>query len=318
MTEKLLSIIVPVYNVAPYIEKCIQSILGQTYRNLELIIVDDGSKDETGRLCDEFAKKDTRIKVIHKENEGVSAARNTALHHVRGEYIAFVDGDDYVDSWMYEKMTAAMEQGKHDIVICGYVLEDEKGQTISRYDGTEKTFSNSELLYEVLLGDVGGYLCNKLFKRSIMEACFDESIDICEDKLFLSTIMRNASLSAAYVLGSCYHYVKRKDSATQDIGNLFDADGGMKYLKAMQKITELQFDGLDRDIIDKYEIKTKLFCVGILLEHDINRELLHALLKDLRSSNVYRFDIRYNIKAALMLNFPGLCGKAKRWLKGGI
>ena len=95
--EDLISVIVPVYNVEKYLNKCIDSIINQTYKNLEIILVDDGSQDSSGKICDEYTKKDNRIKVIHKENGGVSSARNIGLNNATGEWIAFIDADDWVD-----------------------------------------------------------------------------------------------------------------------------------------------------------------------------------------------------------------------------
>ena len=98
----LISIIIPVYNVAVYLPRCLDSILAQTYKNLEIILVDDGSKDNSGKVCDEYALKDSRIKVIHQKNQGVSVARNAGLRIAKGDYIGFVDSDDYIETNMYE------------------------------------------------------------------------------------------------------------------------------------------------------------------------------------------------------------------------
>ncbi len=114
---KLISVIVPVYNVKEHIEQCVNSITGQTYKNLEIILVDDGSKDSSGEICDKLAKEDARIHVIHKQNGGVSSARNAGLDYAHGEYIAFVDGDDYIDETMYEKLLSKMD-ADIDIVSC--------------------------------------------------------------------------------------------------------------------------------------------------------------------------------------------------------
>ena len=115
-----LSIIIPVYNVENYIHQCIDSILNQTFTNFELILVDDGSPDNCGKVCDEYAKKDKRIKVIHRENGGISAARNTGLQYAIGKYIAFVDSDDYVSTTMYETLIDVSRKTGADIVKCGY------------------------------------------------------------------------------------------------------------------------------------------------------------------------------------------------------
>ena len=119
MKEKpLISVIVPVYNVEKYIRECLDSIVNQTYKNLQIILVDDGSSDNSGKICDEFAKKDSRITVVHQENQGAGAAKNTGLELIEGEYFSIIDSDDYIDLSMYEKMVSLMKQYDSDIVQC--------------------------------------------------------------------------------------------------------------------------------------------------------------------------------------------------------
>lgn len=116
MGKSKLSIIVPVYNVEKYLKQCIESILNQTYKNLEIILVDDGSKDSSGKIVDDYAIKDRRVIPVHKENGGISSARNTGLAYVTGEYLTFVDSDDWLDLDMYEKMIEAIEKYSADCV----------------------------------------------------------------------------------------------------------------------------------------------------------------------------------------------------------
>ena len=118
--DYLISIIVPVYKVEKYLQECVTSIQNQTYRNLEIILVDDGSPDKSGKLCNEYAKRDSRIKVIHKVNGGLSSARNAGLKIAKGEYIGFVDSDDYIRKNMYEKLLDACIQNKTEIAACNY------------------------------------------------------------------------------------------------------------------------------------------------------------------------------------------------------
>lgn len=118
--EECISVIVPVYNVEKYLDCCIQSIMNQTYQNLEIILVDDGSKDKSAAMCDTYAKTDQRIKVIHKKNGGISSARNEGLNRATGDFVAFVDSDDYIHHKMYEIMMEQMKQKKAEIGICDY------------------------------------------------------------------------------------------------------------------------------------------------------------------------------------------------------
>lgn len=118
-SSPLISIIVPVYNVEPYVSKCLESILRQTYQNIEIIIIDDGSTDGGSDICDAYAHKDKRIKVIHQSNEGVSGARNVGLRIAKGEFIGFVDSDDWIEADMYEYLLQNIQQQDADIAICG-------------------------------------------------------------------------------------------------------------------------------------------------------------------------------------------------------
>lgn len=120
MCKETLSVIVPVYNVAPYLKECVNSILSQTFRDFELILVDDGSTDSSGKMCDELAKEDSRIIVVHQHNQGLSAARNTGIGMAKGEYLAFVDSDDYIEREMFQKQIEASRRYNADLVMCRF------------------------------------------------------------------------------------------------------------------------------------------------------------------------------------------------------
>ena len=120
MMDKLVSIVVPVYNVDKYLDKCVNSIINQKYKNLEIILVDDGSTDESGKKCDLWAEKDNRIRVIHKENGGLSDARNVGIDNSKGYYISFIDSDDFIENDMIEVLLKEIKENNCDISICGY------------------------------------------------------------------------------------------------------------------------------------------------------------------------------------------------------
>lgn len=126
--EKLLSVIVPVYKVEPYLHRCVDSIRNQTYKNLQIILVDDGSPDNCGKICDEYAELEARIIVVHQKNRGLSGARNTGLRYAKGDYVAFVDSDDWIDSSMYETLVDMIEKNDLDMARCGIVETDGKGK----------------------------------------------------------------------------------------------------------------------------------------------------------------------------------------------
>lgn len=164
---KLLSVIIPVYNVKPYLEKCVESIVDQTYHNLQIILVDDGSTDGSQTICDELAQKDSRIVVIHKENGGLSTARNVGMDRAKGDYIAFVDSDDWLERNMYEVLINQLEAHDADLAACSFYecKGDEKkavgdSKNISVFN-TEEIFINKNQLRFLVW--------NKVFRRSFVE-----------------------------------------------------------------------------------------------------------------------------------------------------
>ena len=151
----LISVIVPVYKVEQYLDECIQSIVNQTYTNLEIILVDDGSPDNCPQICDEWAKKDSRIRVLHNKNNGVSAARNAGLTIAKGQYIGFVDSDDYIAADMYESLMVGIKQGNKKISCClvNHVYEDGVIEPIGNWEG------------DFLTSFLTSFLCAMLSKR---------------------------------------------------------------------------------------------------------------------------------------------------------
>lgn len=166
----LLSIIVPVYNILEYLPRCVHSIMAQTYTNLEIILVDDGSTDGTAQLCDELAKEDERIRVFHKENGGSSSARNLALEKARGEYFGFVDSDDYISPDMYETLYGAIKEYNVTIAQIGRDEIDEQGNllpNICEPPGEPVKIPSEEFLQELLMHRGDCSFCTKLIHRDL-------------------------------------------------------------------------------------------------------------------------------------------------------
>lgn len=215
--EKL-SVIVPIYNVEEYLDECIKSIVNQTYKNLEIILVDDGSPDHCPELCDIWAEKDSRIKVIHKENGGASSARNAGLDAASGKFIAFVDGDDYLDADMYEIMLNQMREYNADMAQCGIVRENADGsvEVWDSFDAPIVVMDNTQLLQSV--GEAAGILpvscSNKIFTRKVVENVrFDTRFKYAEDTLFNFAAARNINKAVIQNVPR-YHYVSNGDSAS--------------------------------------------------------------------------------------------------------
>ena len=210
--DPIISLIVPIYNVGKYLPKCIESILNQTFKNFELILVNDGSTDNSGVVCDDYAKKDTRIKIIHKSNGGVSSARNAGLYVAKGEYIGFVDPDDYIDKNMYEKLYRLCIDNNSDIAICRF--NREINGKIQNKESTEEIIelNNMEAMNELFKGNLYRFsLCNKLFsKKCFNDVLFPEE-RIHEDLSTTYKLFAN-SKKAVYINYCGYIYVRRENS----------------------------------------------------------------------------------------------------------
>lgn len=169
--EELISVIVPVYNVEKYLNKCIDSIINQTYKNLEIILVDDGSTDNSGKICDEYAKKDNRIIVIHKENGGLSNARNAGIKNSQGLYTSFVDSDDYILPNMIDRLYKIMIQNQADISICNFTRSKEEMKEETTKKICIEKYSQEDYLkkyFKIKYQGCEYYAWNKLYKRELI------------------------------------------------------------------------------------------------------------------------------------------------------
>lgn len=217
--ENKVSIIVPVYNLQEYIDKTIQSILKQTYKNIEIILVDDGSTDNSPEILDNYSLKDKRIKVIHKQNEGVSKARVEGIKESTGEYIGFVDGDDIIESEMFEILLTNAISNDADISHCGYVMDFPDGHSDFYYNTKNKVIQNNfDGLYDLVEGKfIEPGLWNKIYKRDTVLKAIDShemdfNIKVYED-LLLNYLFFRESKKSVYEDVCLYHYTLRKSSA---------------------------------------------------------------------------------------------------------
>lgn len=216
MAEKLVSVIVPAYNIEKYISRCLDSIIVQTYKNLEIIVVDDGSKDKTVEILDNYEKKDSRVKIIHKENGGVSSARNKGLDIAKGDYIGFVDGDDSIEPNMYEILVKLLEEENADIAHCGYQMIFPNRVDYYYNTGRRKTQTTQEGIKDLLSGKmIEPALYNKLYRRELFNSIrLDEKIRINEDLEANYRLFKNSKKSIYYDV-PLYHYMIRSSSATK-------------------------------------------------------------------------------------------------------
>lgn len=215
MDEKLVSVIIPAYNIEDYIGRCLDSIISQTYKNLEIIVVDDGSRDYTGEILDNYAKKDRRIKVIHKENGGVSSARNKGIEAAEGDYIGFIDGDDLIEPEMYKTLVDLLEEENADIAHCGYQMVFPDRIDYYHNTGKKKIQTTEEGLKDLLSGEmIEPGLVNKLYKKELIKNCrLNETVKINEDLLMNYQLFKLSQKSVYYDI-TPYSYMIRSGSAT--------------------------------------------------------------------------------------------------------
>ena len=217
MNSPLISIIVPVYQVEKYLEKCINSIINQTYKNLEIILVDDGSTDNCPAICDRFQVEDSRIKVIHQENGGLSHARNVGLEISTGDFIGFVDSDDWIEPNMYELLMSALQETQADIAVCNrqYEFEDSESIPINVKPINRKLYTNKEALRMIIKGGsiIRNAVWDKLFRKNIIQNIRFPKGKIFEDSLWTPQIIGNAK-SIICIDYPLYHYLQRSESLT--------------------------------------------------------------------------------------------------------
>lgn len=212
MNNELLSVIVPVYNVEEYLERCIESIIASSYKNIEIILINDGSTDKSIHICEKLKAKDERIKVFHKENEGVSSARNYGLENVKGEYITFVDSDDYIDKHMYTNLMNIMLKEDADIVYCDLVqVKSERDNQVDNKLNGYNIYEKDEFIKDFLLVREAPFLWNKVFKKNLFQGIKFPVGKIYEDEfVFYKLLHASKTIIHAKYIG--YYYFWRDSS----------------------------------------------------------------------------------------------------------
>ena len=224
----MISVIVPSYNVAPYLQRCVDSLIGQTYSDLEIILVDDGSTDDTGILCDRIAEGDSRIKVIHKENGGLSDARNAGIDIATGEFYSFIDGDDFIEPDTYEVMMKEMNDPQVSIVAGGFIVTDVQGNTRISMSPERQYLTKEEAFMDLLGGEnyITQSSCNKLFRSSLFEKIRYKKGILNEDMEILPRLL-DVSNDVVLLNKAVYHYIKKPGSITT-------ADYSMERYRAIE------------------------------------------------------------------------------------
>ena len=246
-----ISVIIPVYNVEKYLSRCLESVINQTYENLEIILINDGSKDRSGLICDYYVKKDNRIKVFHQENQGLSAARNKGIEVASGEYIGFLDSDDYIEKDMYQILFSNAIKYDADITACSSKIMLLNGKVkLGESDGNILVLNKFEAVAEII-NKIDGAVWNKLYKSNLIKSLKFERGKVHGEDLYFQFQCLTRCNKVVYVNSCKHNYIKRCNSITTSTFSerIFD---------------QVYFKDLIYDLIDKefkeYRITAKKWC----------------------------------------------------------
>ncbi len=264
--EKLISVIIPVYGVEKYIRQCLDSVVNQSYKNLEIIVVNDGTRDRSAEFAKEYAQKDNRIKVYDYENGGVSVARNRGLEHAKGDYISFVDGDDWLHPDFYTKLADALETNHADIAKCSIIETDTVTEKIIGFQKSKTEEANFDLYFGTG-GMLWSVVWNALYKREIVrEIRFPAGIQSCEDE-YASVMYIFKATTVVELKNALYYYRYNASGLSKGIENdMFDP--------------LIAFSRLKNDLL-------KLGCSDKRLDQNIALEVFH-IIRDRGVTPLYR------------------------------
>ena len=279
----LISIVIPVYNVSKYLKKCVDSVVNQTYKNIEIILVDDGSIDDSGKKCEDLSKKDKRIRVFHKENGGLSDARNYGIDKAKGKYVCFVDSDDFVTQDMCEILYNDIMEFNADVAFCTFIdcygdipIIDNKN--IERYKITKK-----EAIKYVMIGDkVPLSAVAKLYKKSIFEKVKFEKGKTYEDAIIMVELLDHCNY-VSYNSSSVYYYVHRKNSITTTKFNSKDYDVIYAYEKNKRIIKDKYPDIVDIADMRLCWAHFRILDTMIRLNDKIDKQIVKYLRKNYKT-----------------------------------
>ena len=312
--DKMVSIIVPVYKVEEYLPRCIESLINQTYKDIEIILVDDGSPDNCPKFCDEYAKKDERIKVIHKQNGGLSSARNAGIEHAKGEFISFVDSDDWVDSKFINCLYESIVSNDADFsscVFCRTMGEEDR----KLFAEAEEIVTDKKFICAMDESSYTGYACNKLYKRNIIvdnEIFFDETIFNGEDFPFVFEYLTYAD-KGVFIRQDLYFYFSRPTSIMHTVKiserYLTILKAREKGLSILRKTCNVAYDMCLSSYLDQL-CKIKFMIMGNesqrLLLDNLNYKIKFNKKHVIKLKNV---DAKTKVKLFLMINFPRVVRK---------
>lgn len=321
---KKISVIVPVYNAKKYLDSCIESILGQTYKNIQLILIDDGSTDGSSEICDDFAQRDSRVTVFHQKNAGVSCARNSGIEYAKGEYITFVDADDELEQDALERAICFIKSQNADVVIYGWEIIEKDSDEKKNIIEPEMIYDNCEdVLYKVLENYSscgGGYPWNKLWKVSSVTEKKKEFPKFKENLFFFEDLewtvrMLSKTRRIAVCPYALYRYYIHDNSLTRNTNN--EEKKGISYHQSIECIIEElgDYSKLQNWFKNKYypEVINGVIDAARKKQYKLKAYLLErmdAIQKEVYQSTVIKINIKFRCMCMILLkNF--LRGKCK-------
>lgn len=276
--NKKVSIITPVYNVSAYLPQCIESVLNQTYRDIEFILVDDGSTDQSGTICDTYAQKDLRIKVIHQSNKGAACAKNTGLDNASGNYITFIDSDDYAEMNWIETMVNALETNNADAVECTFVKEyTDRSESGNTNEFKAAAFNAEEYMDQYLDYWTNSLFWNKLFKKELTDNIRFRYERRCIDDEFYTYKVISKADRIIRIEDSLIHYRQRRSSAVANEKNRLQiTDDAIEVLAERYQWISNRFPSLSKKYL-KHDIEILLYFGKSLNFTDRTAEQFHKI-----------------------------------------
>lgn len=305
-----ISIIVPVYNTEKYLSKCLNSLIKQTYKDIEIIVVNDGSKDKSLEIAKKFAKQDNRIKVFNKENGGLSSARNFGIEKASGEYIGFVDSDDYIKENMFEILYNMIKEANAKIAICGwYLVEDNQIRTCNFK--CKKLVLNDEQAIDMLLNHVSfdNFACNKLFHRALFKDVMFPVGELLED---LSTIYKLIHEAKVIVVDSnpLYYYVLHSNSITSNLYKQVNPDSFKVFENRKNSLLSL-YPKLSNKIKSNYFTASRNYFTISIHSSIRDKKFEKKMIKEMRKNIYYvwydkSIPFRVKVSSTVISIFPYL------------
>lgn len=320
--EEIVSVILPVYNVEQYLKRCIDSVIDQTYRNLEIILVDDGSKDNSGKICDDYASVDSRIKVIHKSNGGLSDARNVGIDVSTGKYIMFVDSDDWIRKDCVELLFKALRYGKTQISACTYLKTANYMRGTAFHGGIEENIEiwtiDSAYRHLFFNQEIDHSACAKLYERSLFQDIRFPVGKLYEDQ-FVTYKLFHIAKGVTYIKQILYYYFDRPGSIQNELFTIRKMDE-LEAAQECVKFIDEMYPHLHEEVICRLVSSCfhMLFAINERKEWENQVKLLEKIIRENRIRMVTGRNINRKVRIGCLCSYLGFGVTKLIYLKSGV